>query len=105
MSRRAPALALLTALGFAGCAAWDAARAVAPVACAAMGAYEARGCALHLQADVPESDPRAVALHATGAQVDALESASSAELLGDLADAVRAFAAAVEAVTSGPKKP
>jgi hypothetical protein len=86
-----------------GCAAWRTfTNDVAPAACAAIGAaFEQRGCDAHTAAGIPETDPRAAALHATGHALDVLAAQPGAGDAASLAAALRAFEAALEEVTPG----
>jgi hypothetical protein len=83
-----------------GCAALrDFADAAMPAACAAAGTvYEARACATHDAAGIPESDPRAIAAHEAGHALDVLTSGGDTT---GLAAALRAFEGALGEVTPG----
>jgi hypothetical protein len=88
---------VVLALVLGGCGAWSSfVHDVAPVACAALGAAESTGCQVHTAAGIPESDPRAVAVHAAGAALDAVTGGGDTEAIDG---AVRAFLAALEEVT------
>lgn len=93
----APLVALALVLG--GCGAWSSfVHDVAPVACAALGAAESTGCQVHTAAGIPESDPRAVAVHAAGAALDAVTGGGDTAAIDA---AVHAFLAALDEVTPG----
>jgi hypothetical protein len=86
-----------------GCAALRAfvadAEPVVHAVCAAAGTvYEARACATHDAAGIPESDPRAAAAHAAGHAVDLI--VAGGDTTG-LPEALRAFEAALEEVKPG----
>lgn len=101
VAMRSPAVVagLLVTLTATGCAAWRAFSAeVAPVVQALMGVMESSGCGLHAAAGLPESDPRAVAIHEAGAAVDALLGAHTPTEAGALEKALGAFTAAVDAI-------
>ncbi|MEO5730277.1 MAG: hypothetical protein ABI134_35580 [Byssovorax sp.] len=83
----------------AGCAAFARfADAAVPVAAAAMSVLEASACQLHTTAGLGEDDARAGELHAAAAAVAARLGASTPAQAEELARALRAFEAAVEAV-------
>jgi hypothetical protein len=77
----------------------DDAAPVMQAACAAAGTvYEARACATHDAAGIPESDPRAAAAHAAGHALDLI--VAGGDTTG-LPEALRAFEAALEEVKPG----
>ncbi len=77
----------------AGCAELETiTRRAAPIAAAACSVLEQRACAAHTSTGIPETDPRAVAVHAAARAVD------SAHTGEELAPAVANLDAALVAV-------
>jgi hypothetical protein len=90
---------MITLSCLTGCAAWKVfTHDVAPVACAMLGSMETAGCQLHTDQGIDESDPRAMAIHAAGAALDALGAGADKAAIDG---AMRAFLSALDEIKPG----